>query len=333
MRNTCLAMLRFIFLRSLLSFILAAAAVGGPLTFAQDSTRRTRPKIGLVLEGGGGLGLAHIGVVTWMEEHRIPVSYVAGTSMGGLVGGVYATGHSPKEMRELIEGINWSQVLGGQTPFKDLSFRRKEDEQAYPNSMEFGIRKGVQFPEGFNSGHQVGLILDRISLPYSTVKSFNDLPIPFACVGSDLVERKERVFRDGSLALALRSTMSLPGVFNPVREDGHIYADGGLLNNLPSDVAKDMGADMIVAVHLQTKRLDPNEALSSFGVLGTSISVMISVNELRGIQKADILIVVPLAEFTAMDYEKSAAIIQMGYEAAASKAAVLSAFSVDETTW
>jgi NTE family protein len=326
-------MVKIMSLKSLLSFILTVAVVSGTPAVAQETGARQRPKIGLVLEGGAALGLAHIGVLKWLEEHRIPVTYVAGTSMGGLVGGLYATGHSPKEMRDLIEGIDWNQVLGGQTPFEDLAFRRKQDDRDYPNGMEFGLRQGVRFPEGFNSGHQVGLILDRIALPYSTVKSFDELPIPFACVGTELVDRKAYVFRDGSLALALRSTMSLPGIFNPVRSEGHIYADGGLLNNLPVDVAKDMGADLTIAVHLQVKPLDPKEPMSSFGVLGTSVSVVVGVNEIRSMQKADILVSVPLADVTSMEYEKGDYIIQKGYDSAVAKAAVLSAFSVDEATW
>jgi len=111
-----------------------------------------RPSVGLVLEGGGALGLAHIGVLQWLEEHRIPVDYVAGTSMGGLVGGIYATGHSSDEVKAMVNTIEWDQVLQGNTPYRDLSFRRKQDAFEYPNKLEFGLKKGLQFPEGFNSG-------------------------------------------------------------------------------------------------------------------------------------------------------------------------------------
>ena len=154
-----------------------------------------RPKLGLVLEGGGALGLAHIGVIQWMEEHRIPVSYVAGTSMGGLVGGLYATGRSASEVRQIVETIHWDEVLRGQTPYDDLTFRRKQDVREYPSTLEFGLHKGLQFPAGFNSGQQVSLIVDRIALPYSELPSFNDLPIPFACVATDLQSGKAHVFR------------------------------------------------------------------------------------------------------------------------------------------
>src|SRR6201990_216469 len=219
--------------------VLAASTYG----HSQDppkNEKSSHPKLGLVLEGGGALGLAHIGVIQWMEEHRIPVSYVAGTSMGGLVGGVYATGRSAAEVREVVQGIDWDAVLRGQTPYDDLTFRRKEDARDFPSTLEFGWHKGLQFPAGFNSGQQVSLILDRVALPYSEVPSFNDLPIPFACVATDLRSGKPHVFRSGSLGLALRSTMSLPGLFTPVRSGDHIYADGGLLQDIPIDVAKEM---------------------------------------------------------------------------------------------
>ena len=302
--------------------------------FPQDATRiAKRPNLGLALEGGAALGLAHIGVLQWLEEHRIPVSYVAGTSMGGLVGGIYATGRSPAEIRALVEQIDWDEVLHGEIPFQDLAYRRKEDAEAYPNGLEFGIKQGIRFPEGFNSGHQVGLILDRIALSYSEMKSFDDLPIPFACVATDLVSGKRHVFRGGSLSQALRATMSLPGIFTPVRTGDSVFVDGGLLDNLPVDVAKDMGADLVVAIHLQEKPLEADKSLSSFGVLGRSVSVVIAANELRSMEQADILISVPVSGYGSSDYRKSAAIIRLGYEAADSKAPLLSRFSLDEVTW
>jgi NTE family protein len=317
---------------SFLLFVLAASIYG----LSQDPPKygkSGRPKLGLVLEGGGALGLAHIGVITWMEEHRIPVSYVAGTSMGGLVGGMYATGLSPAEVRQLINGIDWDQVLSGVTPFRDLSYRRKQDAREVPGQLEFGLRGGLQFPSGFNTGQEVNLVLDSVALPYSEVASFNDLPIPFACVASDLISGKPHVFRDGPLALAMRSTMSLPGIFTPVRSGKHLYADGFLLDNLPIDVAKEMGADVTLGIHLETAPMDPNTNLSSFGVLGQSISVMSAVNVLHSMEQADILVTVPLQKYTSLDYNKADAIIKLGYDAAASKATVLSAFSVSAAEW
>jgi NTE family protein len=315
-------------------FSLSTALLAGQTTAPQTQPAQPRdPKIGLVLEGGAALGLAHIGVLKWIEENRIPVSYVAGTSMGGLVGGLYATGNSPADIEELVEGIDWDVVLRGEVPYQDLSFRRKEDAVEFQNGLVFGIKGGIRFPEGFNSGHQVGLVLDRVALPYSQVNNFDDLPIPFACVATDLLSNQPRVFRSGSLTQALRSTMSLPGIFTPVRTKDAVYVDGGLLNNLPVDVAQQMGAEMTIAVHLETKPLKADEPLSSVGVLGRSIAVVIAANELRSMQLADVLVSVPLAKFNSTDYPKSAEIIRLGYEAAAGKASVLSRFSVDEATW
>jgi len=303
-------------------------------SIAQQAPPATkRPTLGLALQGGGALGLAHVGVITWMEEHHIPVDYISGTSMGGLVGGVYATGRSAPELRQVVNSINWDQVMAGQTPFDDLSFRRKEDARDYPNSLEFGIRKGVQFPGGFNSGQQVLLILDKVAAPYSEIKSFNDLPIPFACVATDLVSGKAHVFRSGSLSLALRSTMSLPGIFSPVKDDGAIYADGGLLENLPVQVAKKMGADVVLGVHLAEENLKPDANLSSFAVLGQSISVMISANELQSMEMADILLSVPVQKWGALSFDDADAIIKAGYDAAQAKSKVLLTLAVDDATW
>ena len=302
--------------------------------FAQQTPpAKKRPTLGLALQGGGALGLAHVGVITWMEEHHIPVDYVAGTSMGGLVGGVYATGDNAAELRQVVNSINWDRVMAGQTPFDDLSFRRKEDARDYPNSLEFGLRKGLQFPAGFNSGQQVLLILDKVAAPYSEIKSFNDLPIPFACVATDLVSGQAKVFHSGSLSIALRSTMSLPGIFSPVRDDGAIYADGGLLQNLPVQVAKNMGADIVLGVHLAEEPLKPDANLSSFAVLGQSISVMIAANELQSMEMADVLLSVPVQKWGALSFNDADAIIKAGYDAAAAKSKVLLTYAVDDATW
>ena len=292
-----------------------------------------RPRIGLVLEGGGALGLAHVGVIEWLEEHRIPVDVIAGTSMGGLVGGIYATGESPAQMKEMIREIQWKEVLAGVTPYRDLSFRRKQDRRDYPNRFEFGLKRGTQFPSGFNSGQQVGLILDRVGAPYSEMASFDNLPIPFRCVATDLVAGKAFVFESGSLARALRSTMSLPAFFSPVREGDQVYVDGGLLDNLPVDVARRMGADIVIAVHLRTKSFDSKEGLSSFGVLQRAMSVTISINELRSMEKADILITADVSKYSAIDYSSFDTIREEGYRAADGRSAVLAALAVNDDEW
>jgi NTE family protein len=295
--------------------------------------QESRQKIGLVLEGGGALGLAHIGVLQWLYQHHVPVDLVAGTSMGGLVGGMYATGRSPDQIQQLIQNVDWDQALSGQLPFRDLSYRRKEDAVEFPTRIEFGLRKGIQLPEGFNAGQEVSFILDHVALPYSQIKSFNDLPTPFACVATELNTGRQHVFHDGSLALAMRATMSLPGIFTPVHAGNNLYADGGLLNNLPVDVAQGMGAQLTVAIYLQTASFNAQQPLSTFSVLGQSLSVMIAANELKSMQMADVLVTVPLDKYTALDYDKAAEIIRLGYEAAENKSAILSKLAVDDAAW
>jgi len=297
------------------------------------SAERNRKTIGLALEGGGAHGLAHIGVLKWLEEHRIPVDYVAGTSMGGLIGGAYATGMRPQQIEQILTEVNWPQILRGEIPFKALSFRRKEDLRAYPTSLEFGLKKGVRLPAGFNAGQEIGFILDRIALPYSSIQNFAELPIPFRCVAVELVSGQQEVFDRGSLAVALRSTMSIPGYFTPVRANDKIYVDGGLLNNLPVDVVRDMGAETIIAIHLDQAKLDSKAALSSFAVLSWSIDAVTSSNERRSLQQADIAVSVGLPDISWEKYTAFEEIIRRGYQAAEKSAAQLLPLALTEHEW
>lgn len=300
---------------------------------AQSVAQKSRPKIGVALEGGGALGLAHIGVLQWFEDHHIPVDYVAGTSMGGLVGGFYATGKSPKELKEIVEAQDWDIIIGGATPYEDLSFRRKEDSRDYPNKIVFGLKNGLSLPAGLNAGHQITLLIDRETVAYSQLKSFDELPIPFRCVATDLVSGKEEVFGDGSLPRALRATMSIPGLFSPVRAGEKVYVDGGLVGNLPTDVVRQMGADVVIAVHLETAPAKPEEIQSLFSVLGRSIDVVIRENELRGLSGADLIVNVNLRDFTSMDYPKADTIINSGEKAADAKRQILSPYFLSDTAW
>src|SRR5688572_24707116 len=180
--------------------------------FAQTvSEPKKRPRIGLVLSGGGARGIAHIGVLEWFEENRIPVDYVAGTSMGGIVGGMYAAGMTPAEMRKTLEEIDWEDILRSSPAYDELSFRRKQDRRENQTVIEFGLKNGVSIPSGFNSGHKVGLIFDRAALPYSEIKSFDELVIPFRAVATDMLKGEAVVLKDGSLSTAMRATMAIPG--------------------------------------------------------------------------------------------------------------------------
>jgi NTE family protein len=299
----------------------------------ENHIAQRRPRIGLALEGGGALGLAHIGVLRWFEERHIPVDYVAGTSMGGLVGGFYATGMSSAQLNALIEGLDWSQILGGVTPYEDLAYRRKEDKRAYPNTFVLGLREGLSLPSGFNSGHQISLLIDRVTLPYYDVKSYDELPTAFRCVATDLVSGKPEVFDRGPLARALRATMAIPGAFTPVYDANKVYVDGGLVDNLPSDVVRAMGADIVIAVHLDIHPAGASDIKSIVNVLNQSVRVIVAESEMRGMAHADGVISVPLAEYGITDYRKSHSIIERGYEAAKQKDALLGKFALEEADW
>jgi NTE family protein len=312
----------------------AAEAQETPSSAVQpEQPHHPRPKIGVALEGGGALGLAHIGVLQWFEDHHIPVDYLAGTSMGGLVGGLYAAGKSPRELAEIVAAQSWDIIIGGQTPYQDLSYRRKEDARDYPTFIQFGLKKGLSLPAGLNAGHQINLLIDRELLPYADLKSFDDLPIPYRCVATDLVSGKEVVFGEGSIPLAMRASMSIPGVFKPVRNGEQVLVDGGLVGNLPTHVVRKMGADIVIAVHLEIAPVRADDIQSLFSVLGRSVDVIIRENELRGLSGADLIVKVDLQDFASMDYAKSKAIIEKGALAAEEKRSVLQPFALDDSEW
>lgn len=313
--------------------ILAAAQDQDTPQGAPPPPAKQRLKIGVALEGGGALGLAHIGVLQWFEEQHVPVDFIAGTSMGGLVGGFYATGLSPEEMKNLIEKLDWDAILRDHTPYEDLSFLRKQDQRAYPNSLVLGLRKGLYLPAGLNAGHQIGLLIDRETLPYFGLPSFDALPVPFRCVATDLVSAKQFVFKDGSLAEALRATMSIPGAFSPVHDGQHVYVDGGLVNNLPTDVVRQMGADIVIAVHLETQPAVAGDIQSLVSVLEQSVHVVVSEGEVRGLAGADAVVTVPLGHFLMRDFTKNVPIMEAGYEAAKGKSKLLAGFALDDAAW
>jgi len=324
------------FYRSLLlGFGSVILALGPPAMMAQkpETVPPKRPTIGLVLEGGGALGFAHIGAIEWLEAHHIPVDYVAGTSMGGLVGGLYAAGNSPDEIKAFVGRIHWPGVLGGQVPFQALGYRRKEDRLAYPNRLEFGLKHGISVPRGLNSGAAVGLLFDRTLMPYYDLKSFDDLPIPFRCVATELTTGKKHVFEDGSLAQAMRATMSIPGMFAPVQQGNNIYSDGAAVDNLPVDVARQMGAEVIIAVYLDTGPVKPESLSSPLAVAGRNVSIMVAANEQAAMKSANVLIKADVSKFGATQFDKSAEIIPQGEKAAEANAAALEKYALDDADW
>lgn len=343
-------MLNFALCRSLILALVGTTGTFGVTAIAQQqkdepttTTAQTttppppstagRQKIGLVFEGGGALGLAHIGVIHWLEDHHIPVDYVAGTSMGGLVGGLYASGLSADEIKDFVHRIDWDVVLSGQLPFQALGYRRKEDKLVYPNRLEFGLKGGFSLPGGLNSGAAVYLLFDRTMLPYWDLKSFDDLPIPFRCVATELNTGQPHVFEDGSLPRALRSTMSIPGVFAPVADGNNLYADGAAVDNLPVDVARSMGAQVIISSYLDSGPPAPNSLNSMVGVAGRNVSVMVAANEVKSLKDSNIVISSDVSKYGALEFSKTDEIIPVGEKAAALMSAELEKYALNDADW
>ncbi len=295
-----------------------------------------RNRIGLALAGGAAFGEAHIGVLRWLEEHHIPVDYVAGTSMGGLVGGAYASGYAPGELEQLLTRLDWQDALRGDTPYPALSFRRKEDRRVIPNRFNFGLKKGLTLPGGLNPAHAIGLLLSEIAYPVSLIDSFDNLPIPFRCVATDLQTGESVVMKDGSLAVALRATMSLPGIFTPVTRDGRLLTDGGIAQNLPTEVVRDMGAQTIIAVDLGASgvRSDTKTELESvLSIIGRSASLAVRANERASLKIADVVITPDLSELTGTDFARVSDFEKRGYAAAEAQKAALLPLAIGETAW
>jgi NTE family protein len=303
-----------------------------PVAQAPAATRR--PKIGLALGGGAARGFAHIGVLEWFEANQIPIDYVAGTSMGGLVAGAYATGMSPQEIRALMKEVDWDNMFLADSPYKFKSFRRREDARAFPSQLKFGLKGGFQVPTGVNPGQRILWLLNRIALPYGVLDSFDSLPTPFRCVATDLIKSEAVVLDKGNLSLAMRATMAIPAVFTPVQMGDRLMVDGGTLNNIPADVVRAMGADVVIAVDVAADVTGNDKAkLTLFGVMGKTIDTMMMPGIRNALKSADFVIDPDLTGLTALDWRKSDDLAERGLAATTAMGDRLSQYRVDTAVW
>jgi NTE family protein len=280
------------------------------------SAPRARPRIGLVLSGGGARGLAHVGVLKVLERERVPIDVIAGTSMGAIIGGLYASGMHADELETELRRVNWQAVFASRVDRELLSQRRKEEDFEIATALEIGMRDGeLRVPLGALSGRGLETLLRRFTLPVRSVHDFDALPIPFRAIATDLENGQAVVLAKGDLALALRSSMSVPGVFAPTEVDGRILGDGGLVNNVPVDVARAMGADVVIVVNIGTP-LAGRDALSSVGGLTAQmINILTEQNvqrSLASLAPADVLIAPALGPLTAGDFDKVGDLITQG---------------------
>jgi NTE family protein len=293
-----------------------------------------RPRIGLALSGGGALGLTEIGVIKWMEENHIPVDRIAGTSMGSIIGSMYATGMTPEEIQKFAEKIDWDQAFLPEPGYAEISYRRKQDRRDFLVAAPLGLKHGLKGPNGLNSGQAAGLLLDRIAFADAGITNFDDLPIPFRCVATDMQSGEAIVLRDGFLADAVRASMAIPGVFTPVELNGRILADGGMVQNIPVETVRDMDADAVIAVELQYPPGDIGKLGTLVGVLSRAIDVMITQNERHSLAFAKAKVRVEIKGFAIADYTRVDELVQLGYKAAASQAAELLPYAItDSAEW
>ena len=210
-----------------------------------------RPRIGLVLGGGGARGAAHIGVLKELERLQVPIDAIAGTSMGAIVGGLYASGTTADELEEIVLSLDWSEALSDAPRRRDLSFRRKQDDVRYPVGLELGVgNEGVVIPKGLVQGQNLDLLLRKLTADAAHVTNFDELPIPFRAVATDIQTGDAHVMASGDLARSIRASMSVPGLVAPAEMDGRSLVDGGVVANLPISVIRTMNVDVIIAVEV-----------------------------------------------------------------------------------
>lgn len=311
-----------------------------PLTFllllalTTPCAAQDRPKIGLALSGGGARGAAHVGVLKVLEELRVPVDYVAGTSMGAVVGGFYAAGYTPEEIEHILTTLDWDDVLADRTAYRELTFRRKEEDRRYLMDVELGVgRSGFKLPPGIRTGQKLGFLLSRYLRGAADTTDFDRLPTPFRAVAADIETGEEVVLSSGQLATAIRASMAIPGVFSPVDLDGRLLVDGGIANNVPVDVVRKMGADIVIAVDIAERLLTREELGDFLDISNQALNMLTRGNMESRLAEADLVLVPSVRSFGAMAFEDAQGVIDAGEAEARRQAAALAAFALSEDAY
>ncbi|HET7809175.1 MAG TPA: patatin-like phospholipase family protein [Steroidobacteraceae bacterium] len=309
--------------------VLTAAA---PAQEATPAGSTPRPRVGLVLSGGGARGAAHIGVLKVLEEYHVPVDAIAGTSMGAVVGGLYASGLSASEIERVMTSVDWQDAFRDRPARKDLNFRRKLEDQTYLVKFPLGL-KGRKFrlPRGLVQGQKLTQILRGLTLPVSQVHDFDRLAIPFRAVATDIVTGDRVVLDHGDLTTAMRASLSAPGVFAPVEADGRLLVDGGLSSNLPIDVAREMGVDVLIVVDCGFPLLERNKLDSVPTVSAQMLAILIrhnTIEQRKTLTDRDVSIDPALGDFSSLAFDSLARAMRTGEQAARGAAERLAALAV-----
>jgi len=301
-------------------------AIGGALALhasvlgaAEASADTQRPRIGLVLAGGGAKGVAHVGVLKVLEEMRVPVDYIVGTSMGSIVAGAYATGLTGVEMERRVRAADLPSILVDR-PRDSRSQRSKDLERRNVLGVEIGVGKdGVKIPTGAIVGQNIELFLSELAGASADVGSFDELPVPYRAVATDIVTGEMVLLDRGDLISAMRASMAVPGVFSPVELNGRLLVDGGLVRNLPIDVVRKMGAEIVIAVNLSTTPRERKALNSAVGITQQMVDLLISANvhtSLSQITERDVLIDAHVGAFSSANFREATTLIPVGEKAA-----------------
>ncbi len=288
------------------------------LSFSLAAQTQPRKKVGVVLSGGGAKGMAHIGALKVIEKAGIPIDYVVGTSMGSIIGGLYSIGYTPHQMDSLVRHRDWTVLLSDKIPRSEQNMAEREASEKYVFSLPFGKGAKTKMSGGLINGFNLANLFSELTLGYHDSIDFNQFPIPFACVSENIVDGSEVNFHNGILATAMRASMAIPGVFTPVRLDSMVLVDGGVVNNYPVNVARAMGADLIIGVDVQSELKSAKELNSASSILGQLINLMGLQLYEKNLKETNTYIKVNVEGYSAASFTPTAidTLIKRGEEAA-----------------
>jgi len=300
----------------------------------QPGAAQTRPRVCLVLSGGGSRGMAHIGVLKVLEELKVPIDCIAGTSMGAVVGGLYASGMTAAQIDATMRSVDWQEAFRDAPPRRDLAFRRKQDDRNFLVRLPLGLKHGqILLPKGFIQGQKLQETLRQLTLPFSNSTDFDLLPTPFRAVATDLLTGNAVLMDKGDLAIAMRASISAPGVFAPVETQGRVLVDGGLAENLPIDVARAMHADILIVSDVSFP-LQPRSALdSALSISNQMLAILVRKDADRQratLGSSDILVEPVLGPASSTDFSAAISAIAAGENAARAMLARLDPLSVSD---
>ncbi len=313
----------------------AAAALENavPKVTAQAAPEPARPRIGLVLSGGGARGAAHVGVIRKLEEMQIPIDAIAGTSMGAVVGGLYAAGLSGDEIERVFRELDWQEVIRDRAPRRERAYRRKQDDRNILAKGALGVNTtaGVVLPLGLVQGHKITQVLRDATVRVADVHDFDQLPTPFRALATDLETGEAVVMGQGDLVTVLRASMSAPGVLTPVERDGRLLVDGGLVDNLPVELAQSMGVDRLIVVDVSFPLARRDGLGSAFDITNQMVGIMVrrgTLESKKHLQPGDVLLEPDLGAMTAIEFGRMPQVMEQGRIAAHAQASALAALAL-----